>query len=114
MREYLALLDAGSEYCILPKVDAFRLGYPDVAQMDTVVQAPSTTHFVTHLGFGKAPLIRMTQVSLGPLTFDEVEFLAFDLPQACGFDVVFGRSLLRRLRYQVDFSRGLLKLERGS
>jgi hypothetical protein len=56
----------------------------------------------------------MTQVSLGPLTFDEVEFLAFDLPQACGFDVVFGRSLLRRLRYQVDFSRGLLKLERGS
>ena len=114
MREYLGLVDAGSEYCVLPKVDAFRLGYPDVALIDTVVQAPNTTHFVTHLGFGKAPLIKMTEVALGPLTFGEVEFLAFDIPQACGFDVVFGRSLLRQIRFEVDFSKGLLKLGRGS
>jgi predicted aspartyl protease len=114
VREYLALVDAGSEYCILPKIDAFRLGYPDVAQIDTVVQAPNTTHFVTHLGFGKAPLIKIKEVALGRLTFGDVDFLAFDLPQACGFDVVFGRSLLHRVGLEVDFSKGMLRLGRGS
>lgn len=114
VREYLALVDAASEYCILPKVDAFALGYPDVARPDTVVRAPNTTTFATHNGYGRAPLIRMTEVDLGELTFKDVEFLAFDLPQVCGFDVVFGRSLLKFLTFEIDFPSGLIRIGRGS
>jgi len=114
VREYMALLDPGSDYCILPKVDAFTLGYPDVARADTIVRAPNTTTFVTHTGYDKAPLIKMAQVDVGPLTFRDVEFLAFDLPQACGFDVVFGRSLLHFVKFEIDYSSGLLRIGRGS
>jgi len=114
VREYLALLDAGSDYCILPKVDAFTLGYPDVARADTIVRAPNTTTFLTPTGYDKAPLIKMSQVDVGPLVFSDVDFLAFDLPQACGFDVVLGRSLLQFLRIEMDYSTGLLTIGRGS
>ena len=112
--EYLALVDAGSEYCILPKVDAYRLGYSDVARSDTIVRAPNTTTFVTHIGYDKAPLIKMAQVDVGQLSFRDVEFLAFDLPQVCGFDVVFGRSLLKFLRLEIDYGSGLLGIGKRS
>jgi predicted aspartyl protease len=110
VRECLAVVDAGSDYCILPKVDAFALGYPDVARSDTIVRAPNTTTFVTHNGYDKAPLIKMAQVDIGKLAFKGVEFLAFDLPQVSGFDVVFGRSLLQFLRLEIDYVSGLLRI----
>ena len=114
VRECLALLDAGSDYCILPKVDAFALGYPDVARSDTIVRAPNTTTFVTHAGYDKAPLIKLAQVDVGKLSLRDVDFLAFDLPQVCGIDVVFGRSLLQYLRLEIDYPSGLLKIGKGS
>ncbi|MGA2665418.1 MAG: hypothetical protein ABSF83_10780 [Nitrososphaerales archaeon] len=112
VREYLALLDAGSEYCVLPKVDAFRLGYPDVAQLDAVVRAPNTTTFVTHSGYDKAPLIRMAEVEVARLSFKDVGFLAYDLPQTCGFDAIFGRSLLQFLRLEIDYPAGTIRVGR--
>jgi len=114
VREYLALLDVGSDYCIIPKVDAFALGYPDVARSDTIVRAPNTTAFVTPAGYDKAPLIKIAQVDIGRLTFRDVEFLAFDLPQVCGYDVLLGRSLLRFLKFEVDYASSLLRVGRGS
>jgi hypothetical protein len=114
VREYLALLDAGSDYCVLPKVDAFTLGYSEVARSDMIVRAPNTTTFVTHSGYDRAPLIKMAQVDVGQLTFKDVEFLPFDLPQICGFDVVFGRSLMQLLRLEIDYSSNSVRIGRGS
>lgn len=112
VREYLALVDAGNEYCILPKVDAYALGYPEVARTGTSARALNATTFVTHTGYDKAPLIKMVQVDVGRHSIRDVEFLAYDLPQVCGFDVVLGRSLLRFLSLEIDYTSGLLRIER--
>ncbi len=113
MRECKALVDLGTEYCIIPKVDAYALGYPEAANDDPVTPGDNTLTFSSHEGFGKAGLISMAEVGVGALSFTNVEFLAFDLPQATTFDIVIGRSLLQSTRLQIDYSTELLRIEKA-
>ncbi|MDG7007074.1 MAG: retropepsin-like domain-containing protein [Nitrososphaerota archaeon] len=110
MREYRALVDAGSDFCLLPKVDAFRLGYPEAANDDLIVRSYNTMFFSTHSGYGQAASIRMAKVEIGRQSFENVEFLAFDLPQVTGFDVVLGGSLLKFLTLRIDYPSGRLEI----
>ncbi|MDG6902880.1 MAG: clan AA aspartic protease [Nitrososphaerota archaeon] len=114
MREYRALIDTGSDYCVLPRVDAFRLGYPEAANDDLIVPAENTTSFVTHNGHGQAASIKMAKVDIGQETFENVEFLAFDLPQVTGFDVVLGGSILKFLNLRMDYSSKHLEIQKGA
>ncbi len=111
VREYNALVDTGAEYCIIPKVDAYALGYQEAANDDPVAPADNTTTIVSYDGYAKAALIEMAQVEVGKTTFRKVEFLAFDTPQVAGFDVVLGRSLLQFMKLEIDYGGGQVKME---
>ena len=53
----------------------------------------------------------MAQVDLGSASFRNVDFVAIDLPQVTGFDVILGRNLLRFMKLELDFSVGHLRIE---
>jgi len=114
VREFNALLDPGVEYCIIPKVDAYALGYPEAANDDPISPADNTTTFTSYGGYGKAALIQIAQVEIGTMVFKDVEFLAYDIPQVTGFDVIIGRNILQYLKLQFDYSVSQLSIERRS
>jgi predicted aspartyl protease len=111
VREFNALVDVGAEYCVVPKVDAYMLGYQEAANDDPITPADNTLTFTSYDGYGKVALIEMDQVDLGSMSFRKVDFVAFDLPQASGFDVILGRSLLRFMKLEFDYSLGKLRME---
>jgi len=111
VREFNALLDPGVEYCIIPKVDAYALGYPEAANDDPISPANNTLTFTSYNGYGKAALIEMGHVELGTLSFEKVDFLAMDIPAVTGFDVVLGWSLLQFMKVELDYSLGQLRIE---
>lgn len=105
------MIDSGSEYSIVPKVDAYSLGYPEAANDDPITPKDNTLTFVSYDGYGKVALIQMADVTIGSLSFPRVEFIAFDVPQVTGFDVVLGRSLLQFMKVELDYGGGLMKME---
>lgn len=111
VREFRALVAVSAEYCIIPKVDAYALGYQEAANDDPVSPSNNTLTFASYGGYGNMALITVNQVDLGPMSFKNVDFVAFDLPAPTGFDVVLGRSLLQHTRLHIDFSSGLLQIE---
>jgi hypothetical protein len=94
-------------------VDAFLMGFSEIANDDPTGQANNTLTFTGYNGYGKALLIVMAEVDLGPLSFQNVDFLAFDLPQVTSFDVILGRSLLQFIKLQIDYPAQLLRIEDG-
>ena len=104
------MLDISAEYCVLPKVDAYALGYYEAANDNPVAPANNTLDFISYEGVGKAALITMAGVELGGMRFPQVEFVAHDLPQATRFDVLLGRSLLQFLKLDLDYSNGQLAI----
>lgn len=111
VREFRALVAVSAEYCIIPKVDAYALGYQEAANDDPVTPANNTLTFASYSGYGMAARISMAEVDLGPMSFKNVDFVAFDLPAPTGFDVVLGRSLLQFTRVQIDFPSAMLQIE---
>lgn len=111
VRELNALVDSGAEYCVIPKVDAYALGYPEAANGDPITPANNTLTFTSFDGYGKVALIKMARVEVGPMSFERVDFMAFDLPQVTGLDVVLGRSLLQFMKVEFDYSTGQIRME---
>ena len=112
VREYRALLVPTAEYCVLPKVDAYRLGYPEAATAGTRLQPGNNLFFASYKGYESGPAIKMAQVDIGSISLKNVEFFAFDIQQPVGYDVVLGLTLLRGLRLEMDFASGRLRLEK--
>jgi len=111
VRECSALVDPGSEYCLMPKVDAYALGYPEAANDDPVTPQDNTLTYTSFDGYGKAALIGLAEVSFGGFSFPNIEFLALDLPQVARYDVVLGRSLLKFTKLEIDYSTRMLRME---
>lgn len=111
-REYQALIIPTADYCVLPKVDAFNLGYPEAASVDARIPLPNTLTFASYNAYGRGTLIKIAQVDIGSISVKDVEFLAFDLLQTVGYDVVLGRSLLGQMRLELDFPGRRLRMEK--
>lgn len=111
VRELNAVLDISAEYCVLPPVDAYNLGYQEAANNDPVVPAANTIDYLSYEGVAKAALIVVAGVELGGMRFRNVEFVAHDLPQQTRFDVLLGRSLLQFLRLDLDCANGRVGIE---
>ena len=110
VREYRALLSPASDYSLVPKVDAYRLGYPEAARGDPVTEPANLFRGVTYNGFWEGMMISMKAVTIGSVSVADVDFIAYDLPLVSGFDVVLGRSFLGSSGIQVDYSLGALKI----
>ena len=68
--------------------------------------------FASYGAYGRGTLIKMVRVDIGNISVEDVEFMAFDLLQTVGYDVVLGRSLLRHMRLELDFAAGRLRMEK--
>jgi hypothetical protein len=67
---------------------------------------------VSSVGFSQAMLIKIQELALGPLRVKDVDFLAFDLPQAACYDSILGRTffLASGARLELDYSTMTMKL----
>lgn len=112
VREYQALVAPTAEFCIIPTADAYTLGYPEVAPSDPRIPLPNSKMFASYTGYGRGTVINVPRVEVGSISFSNVDFLAFDILQAAGFDLVLGRNLLRSTHLEQDFASGLFRLEK--
>ena len=112
VREYKALVDITAEYCVLPRVDAYRLGYPEAAHDDPVTTPGNLVRLATINGYTDGMMIFLQQVSIGDISVENVPFLGLDLPQVMGFDVILGRTFFLKglLNVELDFSLGKLMI----
>lgn len=114
VREYPALVAPTSEYCVIPKVDAFSLGYTEAATGGQHIPAQNALHFVTSGGYGRGTLVQMARVDVGAISARDVDFVTYDMQQAVGYDVVLGGSFLEGLSLEVDYPSRTLKLGRAA
>ncbi len=114
IREYPAFLSSTFDYCAIPKVDAFALGYSEAAGAghEHLVRAQNILDFVSSGTYERGALIKMSNVELGHMSFKDVEFLTYDLLQATGVDVILGKSLFQGMKLEIDFSSHRFKLEK--
>jgi len=110
LREYRALVSPATEYCILPKVDAYRLGYPEAARDEPVTEPPNLFRGVTFNGYWEGMLISVKEVAIGGVSRTNVDFIAFDLPQVATFDVILGRSFLNPSRLAIDYAGNEIRI----
>ena len=110
VREFNSLVSSGTEYSIVPKVDAYRLGYPEAARDDPVTEPPNLFRGVSHSGFWEGMLISLKEVAIGRVSRFDVDFIAFDLPQAAGFDVILGRSFLASSKVSIDYEASEVRI----
>jgi predicted aspartyl protease len=104
--ECRALIDPAAELCVIPKVDAYSLGYTEAFQdttTDYITRPPNLITLTTCSGYVNAPKFSMIEVSLGSNSYRDVDFLAYDLPQESCLDVLLGRSLLDRTKLKIDY-----------
>ena len=112
VREFRALIDPVSDYCVIPKPDAFRLGYYEAAHDDPITMPPNLVTVTSSIGFSQGMQIKMQEVALGEYKLENVDFLVFDLPAATGYDVIIGRSFLwaSKSKIEIDYFSHSLKL----
>jgi hypothetical protein len=110
VREYKSLVSPATEYSILPKVDAYRLGYPEAARDDPVTEPPNLFRGVTYDGYWEGMLISLKEVAIGGMSKSDVDFIAFDLPQIAGFDVILGKSFLAASGLTIDYATSEVKI----
>jgi predicted aspartyl protease len=115
-REYRALIDTTTDFCILPKVDAYRLGYPEAAHDDLVTTPSNLVRLASSTGYAEGMMIILEQVEIGELSINAVPFLGLDLPQATGFDVVLGRNLFVKalLKIELDFASSNIRISKNN
>lgn len=110
VREYRALVSPATEYCVLPKVDAYRLGYPEAARDEPVTEPPNLFRGVTFNGYWEGMLISVKEVAVGAVSRANVDFIAFDLPQVAAFDVILGRSFLSSSSAAIDYAASEIRI----
>jgi hypothetical protein len=95
-------------------VDAFWLGYPEAAREDPITTPANLVRLATINGYIDGMIIYIEQTMIGEISVNNVPFLALDLPQVMGFDVILGRIffLTGLLDVELDFSAGKLKIAR--
>ena len=114
VREIRALLDPASDYCVLPKPDAFRLGYPEAAHDDPITMPPNLVTLSTGAGYSQGMLIKIQELNLGQIRLENVAFIAHDLSQSVCYDVILGRSFFSAAgcNLELDYSSQKLKILR--
>jgi len=114
VREVRALIDPASDYCILPKPDAFRLGYPEAAHDDPITMPPNLITVASSAGYSQGMLIKMQELELGDIKLRDVDFLAYDVSQSVCFDAVLGRTFFSAAEcdLELNYSSKKLKIRR--
>lgn len=107
------MVSPSTEYSVIPKVDAFRLGYTEAARDNNLVtMPPNLARGLTYDGYWEGMMIKIREVVVAGVSAVDVPFIAFDIPQLSSFDVVLGMPLLRMMMMQIDCSKNTVRLMR--
>lgn len=106
-RELTALVDFNSTYCMIFAHDAVFLGYSDVANRAREWREvfPHKTPYLTSFrGVERGILIKLKQVSIGPLSAEDVGAvsLEFEPSTLLPCDFILGRSFLDKFKVTYD------------
>ncbi len=108
VREIRAVLDTGSQYCVIPLQDARQLGYDAYFSPD---DPGSGTIAVTKAELIEVDEIELEEVSVGDLVARNVKSLVWGFPKLAGVEGLLGLSFLEHFRTSLDFKQGLLTIE---
>ena len=108
-RELRAIIDTGSQYCLVPMIDALKIGYDD-AYFVASGEPGSGTLMATQGCLIETSEIVLKEVSIGNLIAKDVKALCFDLPRPSGLEAVLGLSFLKNFKTTIDYQKGLLTL----
>ncbi len=111
VREIRALLDPVCDYCVLPKPDAFRLGYPEAAHDDPITIPPNLLTMSSSTGFSQGMLIKLQELTLGDIKLQNVDFVAYDVAQSVCFDAILGRTFFSAAKCSLELDYSLHKLK---
>lgn len=109
-RELRAILDTGSQYCVIPMIDAMQIGYND-AYFCPGDEPDVGTLTVTQGCMIEAKEIVLEEVSIGDLVTKEVKTFCYELPRPSGLEAVLGLSFLKHFKTTIDYNKGFLTLE---
>ncbi|MBR6332368.1 MAG: retropepsin-like domain-containing protein [Dehalococcoidales bacterium] len=109
-REFRALIDTGSDLCVIPVEDARDMGMqnfynPDCENNPAFIRLSNTCYF-------EAESLVMEKVMVGDIEAENVDFVALTLPRDGGIDVILGRSFLKNFKLTVDYEKGFMSIER--
>ncbi len=85
VREMRAVLDTGSQYCIIPLQDARQLGYDAYFNAD---DPGERTIGITKTDLVEVDEIELEEVSVGDLVAKRVKSLVWTLPSHCGTAII--------------------------
>ncbi|MCK5577660.1 MAG: aspartyl protease family protein [Dehalococcoidales bacterium] len=108
VREMRAVLDTGSQYCIIPLQDARQLGYDAYFNADDPGEG---TKGITKTDLVEVDEIELEEVSVGDLVAKRVKSLVWTLPRLGGLEATLGLSFLEQFKTTLDFKQGYLIIE---
>ena len=108
VREIKAVLDTGSQYCIIPLQDARQLGYDAYFNAD---DPGDGTRGITKTDLVEVDEIELEEVSVGDLVVKKVKSLVWGLPRLAGVEAILGLSFLEHFKTTLDFKQGYLTIE---
>ena len=65
---------------------------------------------MTFDGFWEGMLISISEVSIGAMSRQNVDFIAYDLPQVARVDVILGKSFLDASKLVIDYEKNSLRI----
>lgn len=109
VREFRAIIDTGSDLCVIPKEDLHDMGID--ASFDPMCDHVSTNYRICNSCYFEAESVMLDKVMIGDIEASNVEFLVLTLPRDGGIDVILGRSFLKNFKTTVDYKSGYLTIE---
>jgi predicted aspartyl protease len=93
IREFRAVLDTGSTYCLVPLQDARDLGYD--AYFDPFTRVGTGVVGVAKTDIFETDEIVLEEVAVADLVAKNVRAMTHELPRSAGIEGVIGNSFLR-------------------
>jgi len=112
--EFLALISTASDFCVIPRMDAYLLGYAEVVSdpsSEMITRPPYLLTLVSPTGYADAPHITIKEVSVGSLVYKDIDFIAYDIPRETRFDVILGKSFLEKAKVKIDYQTRTIEFE---
>jgi predicted aspartyl protease len=107
-REYNAVLDTGSEYCVIPLQDARDLGYEAYCHPDDPGDGVKA---VTKTDMCEYDEIELEEVQVADISAKNVKALAHFLPRVSRIEATLGLSFLRNFKTTIDYETGYLTID---
>jgi len=107
-REYRAVLDTGSQYCVIPLQDARDLGYDTYVHPDDPGDGVKA---VTKSDMAEYNFAELEEISVADVSAANVKALAYYLPKASRVEATLGLSFLENFRTTIDYGKGYLTIE---